>query len=409
MASLKRMFPVFTVLFLGYLGFSLAIPLFSPLFLEPSHTFLPTSMDQATRRILLGVVFAMYPLGQFLGAPILGKLSDKYGRKPILLASLIAVIPAFIGSALSVLYTWPLLLYISRFFSGLLEGNVVIAQASVADISHDKMAKTKNFGWIVSLSSTAFFFGPLIGGKLADSTLVSWFHYDTPFWCASILTLIGFVVVKVLFKETHTPDHTIKVSLNTITKSFVDGLKFKKLRITYLANFCVFLSMFFFLNFFSAFLVNRFGFGFSLLGEVNAYLSIPFIISPFFFGIFAKWWTSRQAMRFGSLFICISYLIFITPSSPWALLITLLPLGFFMAMGFAFPALIVSDSVSPKLQGQALGTNQSLQVFAEALTALVGGFFMAKANVFPIYSGAVCAAIAAIILFIRPQRQVEDA
>jgi predicted MFS family arabinose efflux permease len=80
-----------------------------------------------------------------------------------------------------------------------------------------------------------------------------------------------------------------------------------------------------------------------------------------------------------------------------------------MAMGFAFPALIVSDSVSPKLQGQALGTNQSLQVFAEALTALVGGVFMAKANVFPIYSGAVCAAIAAIILFIRPQRQVEDA
>ena len=49
------------------------------------------------RRILLGILFAMYPMGQFIGAPLLGKLSDKYGRKPVLLISLIAVIPAFIG------------------------------------------------------------------------------------------------------------------------------------------------------------------------------------------------------------------------------------------------------------------------------------------------------------------------
>ena len=105
-------------------------------------------------------------------------------------------------------------------------------------------------------------------------------------------------------------------------------------------------------------------------------------------------------MLLGSLCICISYLIFVTPSSPWALLITLLPVGFFLAMGFAFPAIMVSDAVGKRFQGQALGTNQALQVFAEGFTALIGGFILAWGNSFPIYVGAGAAVIAAVILFV---------
>ncbi|WP_194847963.1 MFS transporter [Candidatus Neptunochlamydia vexilliferae] len=400
---MRRIFPVLVVLFLGYLGFSLALPLFPPLFLDTKHLFLPPETTTTMRRILLGLLFAMYPFGQFIGAPLLGKLSDKYGRKPVLLISLVLVIPAFIGSALSVLYVAPLFLYLSRFLSGLLEGNIVIAQAAIADINEDPKQKARHFGWLVSLSSTAFFFGPLIGGKLADSTLVSWFHYDTPFWCAAILTGIGFCLVFALFRETHTtPDQTLKISPRTWVQSFTEGFKLKKLRVIFSANLFAFIAMFFFFNFFSPYLVNRFGFGFSLLGEVNAYLSVPFIIAPFFFGLFAKWWTSRQAMRLGALCICISYLIFVIPPSPWALLITLLPIGFFLAMGFAFPALMVSDAVSKRFQGEALGTNQALQVFAEGFTALIGGFIFAWGNTFPIYFGAGAAVIAAAILFVKP-------
>lgn len=401
MSSTKRVFPVLTVLFLGYLGFSLAIPLFPPLFMDPAHAFLPEETTQGMRRILLGILFAMYPLGQFVGAPLLGKLSDKYGRKPILLMSLIIVIPAYLGSAFSVAFTLPVLLFVSRLLSGLLEGNIVIAQAAIADISEDAKAKTKNFGWLVSLSSTAFFFGPLIGGKLADSSLVSWFHFDTPFWGAAILTLFGILIVWKRFQETHPSDPEVDVSIKAVTKSFTEGLKFKGLRTTYIANLFVFLAIFFYLNFFTAYLVARFQLSVSRLGEVNAYLSIPFMIAPVFFGIFARWWTSRQAMRMGCFCLCIAYLFFVIPASPWALLLTLLPLGFFQSMGFAFPALMVSDSVSKRVQGQALGTNQSIQVFAEAATALCGGFIMAIGATLPIYAAVICSFIAGLILFIR--------
>ena len=129
----------------------------------------------------------------------------------------------------------------------------------------------------------------------------------------------------------------------------------------------------------------------------------PFLLSLPLFSLvfFAKWWTSREAMRLGSFCLCISYLIFIMPPSPWALLITLIPIGFFQSMGFAFPALMVSNTVSKRYQGQALGTNQSIQVFAEAATALIGGFIMAIEKTLPIYAAAICSVIAAFILFIR--------
>ena len=398
MASIKQIFPILIVLFLGYLGFSLAMPIFPPLFLKTTYPFLPFETSQTMRRVLLGILFSMYPLGQFIGAPLLGKLSDKYGRKPVLLISLIAVVPAYLGCAFSILYAVPIFLFISRFVSGLLEGNIVIAQAAMADISENEATKTKGFGWLLSLSSTAFLIGPLIGGKLADSKEISWFDLDTPFWAAACLTLIGFFIVLFLFKETHLPDNETHISIQTVWRSFIDGLKYKDLRTIYFANLFVFLSIFFFLNFFSAYLVTLFQSSPTQLGQMNGYFALPFIIAPIFFGLFTKWWTYRQSTQIASICLCISYLIFLIPSSFQALWVTLIPIGFFQAMNFAFPALMVSSAVDEKSQGIALGTNQSIQVLGEAFTALLGGFIVAIGNTFTIYSGAFCCLISALIL-----------
>lgn len=401
---MKRLLPVLVVLFLGYLGFSLALPIFPPLFLDLAHSFLPIETGVAMRRILLGILFSMYPLGQFIGSPILGKLSDKWGRKPVLLISLLAIIPGYIGCALSVAYRLPFLIYISRLWVGLLEGNITIAQAAISDISEDEKARTKNFGWMVSLSSSAFFFGPLIGGKLADSKLISWFHFDTPFWCAALLVLIGFLIVWWLFKETHEADQNVEIHPIKILTSFIDSLRIKRLRFIYLANMCFFSGMFFFLNFFSAYLVNVFGFNVSQLGEANAYLSIFLVIGPLLFGWMAKFWTATKVALFGSVLLGVSLVVFLLPSSPYALFATLIPVGFFMAIGFAYPALMISNVVSKRIQGQVLGSNMAIQVFGEGATALTGGFLMAIYTSLPIWIGAIVAMIGGILLINETRR-----
>ncbi|WP_420422629.1 MFS transporter [Simkania sp.] len=405
---MKRLLPVLVVLFLGYLGFSLALPIFPPLFLDLKHGFLPLETSVAMRRILLGILFSMYPLGQFIGAPIMGKLSDKWGRKPVLLISLLAIIPGYIGCALSVAFHLPILMYVSRLWVGLLEGNITIAQAAITDISEDEKSKTKNFGWMVSLSSSAFFFGPLIGGKMADSKLIYWFHYDTPFWCGALLVFIGFLIVWRLFKETHEADHTVEIRPLKIFTSFIDSLRIKRLRVIYLANMCFFFAIFFFLNFFSAYLVNVFGFNVSQLGEANAYLSIFMVLGPLLFGWMAKFWTAPKVSLFGSVLMGISLIVFLLPNSPYALFATLIPVGFFMAIGFAYPALMISNVVSKRIQGQVLGTNMAIQVFGEGATALIGGFLMALFTSFPIWIGAIVAIIGGALLISetrRPHRQ----
>ncbi|MEM7175735.1 MAG: MFS transporter [Chlamydiota bacterium] len=356
------------------------------------------AMSQKTRSILLGILFTMYPAGQFLGSPLLGKFSDKYGRKPILLISLLAIIPTYISCALSIAHTLPTLLFVSRFFCGLLEGNIVIAQASVADISENRKAKTKNFGWIISFSSLAFFFGPLIGSSLADSKLVSWFHYDTPFWAAAILVFLGFLNVLFFFKETRFPDPEMTIELKKVFLSFVEGIQLPRLGTLFLAHLFIFFAMFFFLNFFSAFLVNHFQFSIIQLGQANAYLSLFLIFSPIIFKQFARYFPPHQTLIIGTLCLGISLLFFALSVPKWSLFFTLAPIGLALAIGFAFPAILVSEQVSKKIQGQALGTNLSIQVLAEALTAFIGGFLLATWSSLPFIVGACCSWIGTLFI-----------
>ena len=404
MYSNKPLFPLLAVIFLGYLGFSLALPIFPPLFLNPIHNFLPKTLMPSNRRILLGLLFSMYPIGQFIGAPIMGKFSDKHGRRPILLLSLLALIPAYILCGFSVRFHLPYLTYISRFLCGLFEGNITTAQAALSDISHNEHVKTKNFGHIVTFSSSAFFFGPLIGGALVDSDLTPFFHFETPFWCAAFLVFIALLIVYIFFHETHHGNPNIHIHPFNILKSFIEVIRCHPLSIIFTANLCYFTSIFFFLNFFSAFLLYAFNFSAFKLGQANAYLAIFVMLGPLFFTKLSKKTTPLNITSLGGIFIGLSLLFFLLPSFPLALIFTLIPIGFLMAVGFAYPALLISNGADKTIQGQALGANMAIQVFAEGSTAVIGGFLMAITPSLPIWIGAMMAPIGGLILFIRKKK-----
>jgi MFS family permease len=83
----RPVLPLYVVVFAGFVGCSLMIVVFTPLVLRVDGGMLPHGDSAATRAIALGVLLAMYPLAQFLGAPVIGALSDRHGRKPTLLVS----------------------------------------------------------------------------------------------------------------------------------------------------------------------------------------------------------------------------------------------------------------------------------------------------------------------------------
>jgi len=387
----RQAIPIFAVIFLGYLGYSLSLPLVPALFLQQKYSLVDLSIALSTRKFLLGLLLSMYPIGQFFGCPILGKLSDRFGRKPVLLVSLAGVIPFYFLTAFSIQIKSLLLLFISRIITGILEGNMVIAQASISDRSENQKQKAKYFGFLVSIASSAFAIGPLLGGKLSDSSFVSWFNVSIPFWAAGILGIFTLILVWILFSESKEVDKTISIKPKSLLLSYSRGFSFVHLRPIYLANFLLFMAIFFFFAFYPVFLVQRFAFSPTALGYVESYFALPFFISPFFFGKVSQLMTPKKVIQMTGLFLALFFIVFIVPHTPYALIFTLIPLGFFAACLFTFTALSISNQVNAQLQGEALGLNQSLQVYSEAATGILGGLLASIFTAFPIIIAAIFA------------------
>lgn len=133
---------------------------------------LAPSSSLTQRSLVLGLLLALYPLGQFLGSSVIGALSDRFGRRPILMGSLVATTVFYLGIATALsIQSLPLLL-VACFLAGLSESNIVLAQSAVADTA-DRADRNRLFGYVYLSASLAYVVGPLGGGQLADHALVS--------------------------------------------------------------------------------------------------------------------------------------------------------------------------------------------------------------------------------------------
>lgn len=142
--------------------------------------------------ISLGFMFASFSLAQFLATPVLGRISDRFGRKPMLLLSLFGtcLALALFASAHSV---W--MLFVARILDGITGGNISIAQAMIADSTEGK-DRAKAFGLLGAAFGFGFLAGPALGG------LLSQIHLTAPFWFASGLALVGTLLGLFLLQET---------------------------------------------------------------------------------------------------------------------------------------------------------------------------------------------------------------
>lgn len=396
---MRRILPITTIVFIGFLGFALPFPIFPPMLLASELGFLPEDVSSHSRAILLGVMFSLYPLGQLFGGPFFGQLSDRYGRKKILIISLVFIFFAYLMTALSVTYKNIASLMISRFFCGIFEGNIVIATSAMADISTHE-TKGKNFGYLTFASNLGFIIGPLIGGELANP---KWgFNYSTPFWAVSVFVLLTFLVVLFWFKETEMVKENTKLNFFEIFFRLYRGLTIPKLRVIYILNFLIYFGIFCYFNFTPFFLVNRFSFGPSELAIFTSYEAIPICIASLFLvGPISKIFHPRIASAFSGILFGIILFIMVLPDNPYALWITLFFPGLFVGIGFTNMAVMVSNRADKRDQGMALGINQSVQVLSEALSALFGGFLGTVFVSFPLIIGGTVSILASLVLILR--------
>jgi MFS family permease len=370
---MRALAPLYIVVFVGFLGYSLMITVFTPMILLNDNGMLPPSSSTATRNIVLGFLLCLYPLGQFIGAPVLGALSDRVGRRPILLGSLAAstVWYGVIGAAL-VVRSLPLLM-VASFFGGLGEANISLAQSSISD-STSATDRNRLFGYVYLSSSLAYVVGPLAGGQLADHQLASWFGYPTPFFVVDVL--IGFTLLGVAwgFSESHHPAERgaggVLRSMTTLITVITD----KRLRPLYLANFLFYLAIFGFFRVYPMYLVRVFHLGVARESLFVAWVAVPIVAANLWLvGWLSRRW-SAAILTMGSG-LATGVLLVILPF-PGLLDLLWLTLGLTaLALAVCLPscATVLSLSVSDAHQGEVMGNNQSLQVGAEAISGVAGG------------------------------------
>ena len=394
----KILFPYAIVILLAYIGFALPLPILPGMFLDPERTILPGA-DLTEKMVLLGLVMASFPLGQFFGSPLLGRISDRIGRKKTILFSLTGTTLGFLITAYGVHLSSIWGMFTGLAICGFCEGNVTIAQSVIADLTDKEGQQTEkavHFGWINIFISLGFIIGPLMGGQLADPEVVSWFTFATPFWMAACLTVLGMGIIYFYSQE------TLKARPQKdwgLFRGLWKGINKPKLKYFYLANFFAALGYFGFFRFFPVFLERQFGFSASMLSYVMVYDSLAITAGVIWLiPYLSKRLTPVQLLSLFSFLLGISFVICVLPQNPYALFATLPLVGLCLSVVITNGSLLISNTASQQNQGQALGSLTSVQVLAEIFTGLAGGPLAAYTVTLPLYIGASMGVICCLIL-----------
>lgn len=396
----KKILPIlFGTLLIDMIGTGMIIPIIPILFTDPSsHAFLLQGYDTRAQFFIAGLITAIFGLMQFTAAPILGELSDAFGRKRLLMigVGVLAIAQMLFGVGIEIGSI--ALLFISRAVAGIAGANLAIAQASIADITPPQ-DRAKNFGLIGAAFGIGFILGPLLGGWAASAANDA----AAPFWLAAVLGLCNLAFVYFMLPETnHTRTirqkfHILK-GLQNIRAAFLD----REGRFVFGASFFYYSGFAFFTSFSGVLLVNKHGFTESGIGSFFAYVGVMIVTTQLFIlRVVTKKFTERQILRVTLLAIAVTLTLY--PFMPTkSLLIALMPfLTIPVGLTMSNIGALVSKSVSKEKQGAALGINSSLLAFSQGVIPVVAGvasgFFALQA---PFIAGSVFVLIAWSFLFI---------
>src|SRR5262245_19081995 len=343
---------IFTTVFIDLVGFGIVIPVL-PFYAEG------TAFNATPRTV--GLLFASYSIMQLIFSPILGGLSDKYGRRPVLLLSIIGTGIGFLvlGFATTI---W--MLFLGRILDGITGGNISTAQAYIADITTTEN-RAKGMGLIGAAFGLGFIFGPAIGG------ILSGWGIHTPFFFAAALCFANAILLFFRLPETLTQTRT-HAARGRGLGTLISSLKQPRLAFILTIYFLFIVAFSIMTTSFSLYTMFRFGYDAQHTGYLFAYVGlIAVVIQGGLIGRLVKRFGELPLVIFGAL--CFAISLFAVPFvGPAAGGLAGLLIGggvFSMGNSLATPALtsLASKSVGAAQQGVVLGVTQSTASLARAV------------------------------------------
>lgn len=378
---------LFLTVFIDMVGFGIVIPVL-PLYAE---RFQASPMA-------IGWLTGIYSGMQIIFTPILGKLSDRFGRRPVLMLSLAGTA---VGFALMGLADSLMLLFVARIFSGITGGNISIPQAYIADVTTPE-TRSKWMGMIGAAFGLGFTFGPMIGG------IMSRISYSAPFYFAAALAaanvvLLYFILPESLPKEHRAKPHADAPAIEVFRHG--TGWMFGIVVATYfflVAGFTIMTA------FFALFTQRRFGYDAHANGYLFGFIGIvTVIVQGGLIGKLVARFGETLLARIGLLLTAASLaLLPLCSDLAWLLVACV---GLSLGSGLASPPLngLASQMVDRTWQGRALGVLQSAGSTARLLGPLLGGWLLmqdlnkplARYGETPFYAAALLCVLGAGLAF----------
>jgi DHA1 family tetracycline resistance protein-like MFS transporter len=358
---------LFVFVFVDVLGFSLILPLL-PYY---AATFGATAE-------VVGLLLGVNALTQLLGAPILGRLSDRFGRKPLLVLSLAGTVVGFLMLGLARSLS---MLFASRIVDGLLGGNISLAQAYISDVTEGK-ERTKGFGLIGAAFGLGFIFGPAIGGALAGAG-----NYALPALVAAGLSLLNLLGVLVWLPESLPPAErerrarqpraafSLRVLWEALSLPCVGPLLQTQLFFS--------LAFTLFETVFSLFARERLGLDARTTSFVLTYVGVLVVlVQGVGIRLLVRSFSDKQLVFGGSVLLALSLLAWAFSPSLVVLLVVLAPLA--LASGILRVAVntALTRSVWPEEVGGVLGLSAALNSLTRVIAPTVGGLLLGRVGAF---------------------------
>nr|WP_294946604.1 MFS transporter [uncultured Mucilaginibacter sp.] len=316
----------------------------------------------------IGLLTAAFSIAQFFATPVLGTLSDKFGRKPLLAISLIGTCASFIlfGLANSII-----LLFAARILDGITGGNISVAQAMVSDISSAK-DRAKNFGILGSAFGFGFVIGPAVGG------LLSQLGEKVPFFFAAVIALVGALLTIFLLDETNKKKagkgggHNFNfVSLITVMKKPVIGT-------AVLVGFLLTMAQFTMIIGFQTFTVDVLKINPTQIGLMYAGFGVTGILMQLAVPLIKKIISSQALILLLSTLVCLGMMIL--SGFATGLVLFAFSMGIYgLFNGLRNPMLnaIIADHNNDSEKGEVMGINQSYASIGQTLGPITAGLVTA--------------------------------